>query len=300
MLLDKHKFSSWVQALRLPYFITSIIPILIIFVLAHKLTGIYYWSAISLLLPCQICLHAATNLVNDLHDTLSGVDNHNSIGGSRVVLEGKITLKELRVAAFAFYALSLLFLVIFALKFDRCWVLLLWCFAFFTSYFYVAPPIRYGYRALGEIFVFMSMGPGIIAGGYAAVTNSFSWPAVFISLPMGLMSVAILFFQSLPQIESDGWHGKITLAAKLGKRTSVLITKLTWPVIWCICIFLWLFKIVNWPIWGFVFTFPFYLMLIPRLDNAIFTNNWPWLNQFGWLVQVMFFILSVFLILSVI
>ncbi len=53
-------------------------------------------------------------------------------------------------------------------------------FSAFSSYFYVAPPIRYGYHGLGELFVGINMGPVMVAGTYWVVAGA---PASNLSFP---------------------------------------------------------------------------------------------------------------------
>ena len=48
-------------------------------------------------------------------------------------------------------------------------------FAFCSSLFYTAPPIRYGYHGLGELLVGINMGPVMVAGTYTALTDVRIW-----------------------------------------------------------------------------------------------------------------------------
>jgi 1,4-dihydroxy-2-naphthoate octaprenyltransferase len=164
-----------------------------------------------------------TNLANDYFDHLSGADAGPSIGGSRVVQEGKITLGQLKTAILLLYFVAFL-CGLWILWVSRVWSLgLLMVFAFFSSLFYTAGPVRYGYRGLGELFVGINMGPVMVVGACAALTGEYLARALWLSTPIGVMVAMILFYQSLPDIDEDRITGKRTIAVRVGKDRAIWI-----------------------------------------------------------------------------
>ena len=102
-------------------------------------------------------------------------------------------------------------------------------FAVLSAVFYVAPPIRYGCRGYGELFVCLNMGFIMVMGSYAVMANGFSAQSLALALPVGLMVAGILYYQSLPEIETDLAAGKRTLANILGKAKAELVKRYgTW------------------------------------------------------------------------
>jgi 1,4-dihydroxy-2-naphthoate octaprenyltransferase len=101
------------------------------------------------------------------------------------------------------------------------WLIPLILFSFLSSVFYTAPPIRYGYLGLGEVFVGINMGPVMVAGTAAAVAGHFVPRALWLSVPIGLMVAMILYFQSLPDIKEDRAVGKRTVAVRLGQPAAI-------------------------------------------------------------------------------
>ena len=284
--------SNWACALRLPYFITTLIPCLLAFILAGKETGIWMWPEFLSILAGIFSAHAATNLINDYYDTINGVDNPGSVGGSRVVLDEKLTLADLSRGAVFFYLISLAAFIFFAVQTGRWWVMPGWALGFAASFFYVGPPVAYGYKGWGEPGVFVSTGWLLLLGTFIALTAKFSITALATASIFGLMSAEILFFQSLPQIDTDPLHGKKTLACKLGKAWALKVQSLSWPLIWFGCFMLPAAGLAGWGSMGAVLAFPAYVLLQRRIKSAASSGNFPVLNSEGHLVKVMFIITS--------
>jgi 1,4-dihydroxy-2-naphthoate octaprenyltransferase len=86
-----------------------------------------------------------------------------------------------------------------------------------AGYFYTARPIALAYVALGELTVFLFMGPVIVVGTYYVMALRFSWGAVLASVPLGFLVAGILHANNIRDIETDRLHGKRTLATILGR-----------------------------------------------------------------------------------
>jgi 1,4-dihydroxy-2-naphthoate polyprenyltransferase len=218
--LSRDKLSAWYQASRAPFFVATLIPLVLAAVIAHREGD---WNPVRWLVICfaSFLVHMNTNLANDYFDHLAGADSGDSIGGSRVLQEGKLTLSAIRRAMIVFYFLAL------ACGFWITWVSQVWwlplvmVFSFFSSLFYTAPPVRYGYLGLGELSVGLNMGPIMVAGTASALANGFVPRAVWLSIPIGFMVAMILYYQSLPDIEADEAVGKRTIAVRLGKPAAI-------------------------------------------------------------------------------
>ncbi len=212
--------TAWVQASRVPFFVATLIPLGLGGVVAYTdgSWNLLRWLAV--LLACFL-VHLCTNLANDYFDHLSGADGGESIGGSRVIQEGKITLGQLRNAMIVLYAIALVCGVWVVWDSNLWWLIPLILFSFLSSLYYTAPPIRYGYLGLGEVFVGINMGPVMVAGTAAAVAGHFVPRALWLSVPIGLMVAMILYYQSLPDIKEDRAVGKRTLAVRLGQPVAI-------------------------------------------------------------------------------
>jgi 1,4-dihydroxy-2-naphthoate octaprenyltransferase len=166
-------------------------------------------------------VHLATNLGNDYFDYLSGVDAGDSLGGSRVLQEGKLTPAEIRDAMILCYTVACVLGLWIVWATEVWWLAGVMLFSFFSSLFYTAPPVRYGYLGLGELFVGLNMGPIMVAGAAAVLAGRFVPRALWLSVPVGLMVALILYYQSLSDIDEDLAAGKLTMAARLGRPKAV-------------------------------------------------------------------------------
>ena len=218
--MSRSKLTAWYQASRPPFFVATLIPLALGGVIAHS-DG--YWDTLRwvILLVASFFVHLSTNLVNDYFDYTSGADAGDSIGGSRVLHEGKITLGQIRNAVMLLYALAFAAGLWIVYDSGVWWLPAFMLFAFCSSLFYTAPPIRYGYLGLGELLVAANMGPIMVVGTAAALAGCFLPRSFWLSLPVALMVALILYYQSLPDIEADRAVGKRTLAVRLGKPTAI-------------------------------------------------------------------------------
>ncbi len=89
-----------------------------------------------------------------------------------------------------------------------------------AGYFYTAAP-SLAYIGLGELTVFIFMGPAIVVGAYYVMALSFAWSALWASIPLGFLVAGILHANNIRDIDSDALHGKHTLATILGRRGAV-------------------------------------------------------------------------------
>jgi len=213
-------FRAWCQASRPQFYVATLIPLALGAVLAASENdwNLLRWLAV---LIASFLVHLNTNLANDYFEYFSGADEGDSIGGSRVLQEGKITLTQIRSFMIIAYAIACL-IGIWVLLITRAWWLTgIMIFAFLSSIYYTARPVRYGYHGLGELFVGINMGPVMVVGTYAALTGRFSTRPLWLSIPVGIMVALILYYQSLPDIESDRKIGKYTLAVRLGRKGSL-------------------------------------------------------------------------------
>lgn len=293
----KEQAQAWWQASRPAFYIATLVPLLLGYVAAGKDTGVWKPGIFCLILLCSFFLHLSANLANDVFDHLQGTDSGDNIGGSRALQEGRISLRAYAVALFLLFAGALILggVGVAYTGLYGIWGIVI--FAAFSSFFYVAPPIRYGYRALGEVMVFLNMGVIMTAGTYYTLTGLWSAKAFALSLPVGLMVAGILYYQSLPEIETDKAAGKHTLANVLGPRRASLLFLLWWPAIWLLLLLLFFGGIVAWPVLaGIALSIPLHIKAVFLVRHC--GGDWLSLNAHGHLVRKMYLVCGVFLILG--
>jgi 1,4-dihydroxy-2-naphthoate octaprenyltransferase len=100
-------------------------------------------------------------------------------------------------------------------------ILLFLVIGFFCAYFYTAPPIRFGYRGLGEMAQLLCFGPGIGIGAYYVQAQRISWEAFWGTLPFGIMLFSMITINEIPDYDEDQKGGKLNLVARFGREAGV-------------------------------------------------------------------------------
>lgn len=282
--MNKETLKAWVQASRPPFFVATLIPLVIGWLLARE----HGWHPARFLLVLLACfiVHLATNLANDYFDYIQGTDSGDAIGGSRVIQENKITPALLGRVIFLLYFLAFLISLSIVLGLRLYGLAPLILFSFFSSLFYVAPPIRYGYHGLGELFVALNMGPIMVVGTYWVVAGRPSWEALYVSVPIGLMVASILYYQSLPDMATDAAAGKRTLAVRLGRSGAFRGLIILLLVIYGTIIALVGAGIISFPALFCLLTLPLFVKLIGIVRR---TDDWVLLDQYGKYVRLLYF-----------
>jgi 1,4-dihydroxy-2-naphthoate octaprenyltransferase len=184
-----------------------------------SLDGPFSWTLYLFTLLGGILIHGATNLINDYYDVKSGVDRPDVSTAQyrpHPLMEGVLSLKGVFVASIILYALACA--IGAYLVYDRGCVLIWFMIAgFLFSLTYTAPPLKYKYYALGEIGVFLMWGPLMIEGAYFVQRQAFSLPALWVSLPFGVLVALVLLANNLRDVSHDKREGISTLPMLFSK-----------------------------------------------------------------------------------
>ncbi len=213
------KAGVYVRALRLPFVSASVIPALIAVTWAW-VYGQSFDLLNSLLAVLGVMfLHLGANVINDYFDT-EGSDRINRFptpfsGGSRVVLEGLMTKREILHLALFCFAMAGVFGGILVFR-GRPHVLTLGVVGFLCGFLYSWAPIQLMSRGIGEAVIFFAFGPLITLGTGYAVEGVFSWAYFLMGVPMGFIVTDILWVNEFPDFEADASAGKRNLVVRLG------------------------------------------------------------------------------------
>lgn len=294
--MDKSVLKAWYQASRPPFFVATLIPLIIGGILAGK-EGAWDWTLWLVILLASFMVHLCTNLANDLFDHLAGVDDGDSIGGSRVIQQGKISVKQLAWALVILYGLALVCGLYLLWETRIWWLIPIMLFSFFSSLFYTAPPFRYGYHGLGEFFVGINMGPVMVAGTYWVLTGHLTVEALLVSIPTAVMVAQILYYQSLPDMKIDEATGKRTVAVRLGRRGAFWGLRFFFIAAVVSIVVLSVLKIIH-PL-GLLSLMTLYLF--QRVDRMVSkTENWVELHDKGGKVRKFYLINGLIIITALI
>ncbi len=218
--MSAKKIRSWIQASRLPSQGYIFCPLFLGQALWFSQSGKLNLPLAGLTWLFGLIIQLYIVYANDLADV--AIDRLNSTftpfsGGSRVLVEGKLTVPELRMAVgatvFLNVAIGSCFLILgrpFAPGLILISLMLLWLYSF--------PPVRLSYRGGGEFLQMAGVGLILPVFGYyiqAGALEHFQWRYIAALLPLHL---ACALSTTLPDEPSDRAGGKNTIAVILGGR----------------------------------------------------------------------------------
>lgn len=183
--------------------------------------------AVALLAVTAVFLQILSNLSNELGDTLKGTDAAREGGPMYALNAGLLTISDMKKLIAVFVVLSLLstfFMVYVAFGTPWCMegicFLLLGVAAVISAMRYTLGPSPYGYRALGDIYVFIFFGLTTVLGSYFILAREIpSWLLLLPAAAVGFFSVGVLNINNIRDAKSDALTRK-TVAILLGDKWS--------------------------------------------------------------------------------
>ena len=224
--MNSERFLIWWKAFRFHYASASFMPGILGGMVAWTIDRQFQPGYFLLVMLGLILNHLALNMTDDYYDFRHLVDvfategRNPYAGGSGTLSAGLIQPKGMRQVFTAFYVVAIA-IGLFLGMMRGGFILLLLAFGFFCAFFYTAPPIRFGYRGLGEIAQLLCFGPGIGLGAYYVQTQRISWEAFWGTLPFGIMLFSMITINEIPDYSEDREGGKLNLVARFGRETGV-------------------------------------------------------------------------------
>ncbi|MES2154825.1 MAG: UbiA family prenyltransferase [bacterium] len=210
---------------RLPFLTATLVPILLAAAwIATQPTMTLDWVAFALVLAGGLALHLAANTFNDYWDWRAGTDQANNdyflpfSGGSRSIELGLITPRGMFLVGTASIVVAAA-LGVALIAMGKVWVGAFGAVGALMGFFYTAPPIRLSARrGLGELATFLNFGPLLTAGAIYGISGQVSVNTFLVGIPIGLLTLAILWVNEFPDVAGDLHTGKNHLVATLGTR----------------------------------------------------------------------------------
>ncbi|HOB78839.1 1,4-dihydroxy-2-naphthoate polyprenyltransferase [Ornithinibacter sp.] len=217
--------NQWVAGARPRTLPAAIAPVILGTAAAHLLGRADLALAILALLVA-LSLQVGVNYANDYSDGIRGTDEAR-VGPVRLVgqrLAAPSNVKAAAMLSFAAAAMAGLALV----GLSEAWIMLpLGALSVLAAWRYTGGDNPYGYRGLGEVYVFVFFGLMATLGTLYTQADAVSWFGLIGAIGVGALASAILVANNLRDIPTDIEHGKRTLAVRLGDaRTRTLYVAL--------------------------------------------------------------------------
>jgi 1,4-dihydroxy-2-naphthoate octaprenyltransferase len=171
-----------------------------------------------------IFIQIGTNLANDYSDAKRGADTVDRLGPVRVTASGLAAPRRVLYATWAAFAIAALAGIYLAVEVGPE-ILLIGVASIAAGVLYTGGPKPYGYEGLGELCVFFFFGLVAVNGSYYVQLEEIDALPLLLSIPVGLLSAAILVVNNVRDVDTDRRAGKRTLAVRMGRdRTRTLYT----------------------------------------------------------------------------
>jgi 1,4-dihydroxy-2-naphthoate polyprenyltransferase len=207
---------TWLLAIRPATLPASVSGVLVGLGAARATGAAFRLDAALGCMAVALLLQIAANLANDMSDFKKGADTPDRLGPTRVAAAGLVTVRQLQAAIVVVLAAAALVGGWLALLGGPV-LLVLGAAAIVAALAYTGGPLPYGYRGLGEVFVFIFFGLVAVVGT-AELQSGRLEPLYFLAaIPVGTLTTAILVVNNLRDTDTDRAAGKRTLAVTFGK-----------------------------------------------------------------------------------
>ena len=210
--MKKHTVKDWIVATRPWSFPASAMPVLVSIMWCWAQGfSVNWWFGLWALVNI-IVVHAAGNVWSDIADYRSGVDAADTFG-VRTLVDGQFTPQEFKrlsltlniiavaggLGLVALTGLPLLYIGIAGLLLSLCYSAL-------------------KYKALGDVVIILCYALLPMTGTSFIVTGEILWDVLWLAVPVGLITVAILHANNVRDIETDQRAGINTFPMLTGRR----------------------------------------------------------------------------------
>lgn len=220
------QLKTWISAFRLRTLPLSISGAVVGSSYAHFL-GFFDAVIFVLIILTTLSFQILSNLANDYGDGVKGTDNNSRIGPERALQSGAISPKQMKNAIIINALLStiltlLLIYTAFGVSqlFTSLIFIVLGALSIYAAITYTVGKSAYGYRALGDLMVFLFFGWLSVMGTYFLFAKDFNVILLIPASAIGCLSAAVLNLNNMRDLETDLKSNKITLAGYLGKKSS--------------------------------------------------------------------------------
>lgn len=241
------KTKAWFEAARLRTLPLSISGILVGSFYAYIQVKEFNWWILAFALLTTLGFQVLSNFANDYGDGVKGTDNENRVGPMRAIQSGVITATEMKRGIVITSILSLIAAVaLIYISFGRenfgysVFFFFLGIGAIAAAIKYTVGKSAYGYRGLGDVFVFVFFGLVSVLGCYFLFTKEIDKLLILPAISIGLLSVGVLNLNNMRDQVSDAMSGKNTLVVKLGAKKAkayhyfIIITALLLTLVFAI------------------------------------------------------------------
>lgn len=252
-----NQLTVWLNAFRLRTLPLAASSIIVAGGLAVQYQ-VFNLSIFLLSLMTALLLQILSNLANDYGDALTGADDQHRVGPERAMQSGLISVATMKKAIIAVTVASLIsgvLLLCIAFNNDlKSWLIFLGLgvLAILAAITYTMGKMPYGYRAMGDIAVFLFFGLLGVLGCFYLQALTLPLPIILPAISVGLLSAAVLNVNNMRDVYTDKAANKITLVVLLGRKNAFKYHLVLIAGAMC-CSFAYIYTLENSQFWQYMF-----------------------------------------------
>ena len=275
------KMAAWLRAAHLPLYPITLMAYALGAVAGswpvadlHAKAFLFGYAALFFIELCAV-------LINDFFDYETDRVNKNTgffSGGAPVLVSGRLTFGDMKKGIALALGLALLFGIALAGTTRHIpvrLIALLFGVGLVLAVGYTAPPLRLGYRGLGEVLVAFMHGPFMVVCGYAFQSGTILdlWPWL-LSVPLFLSMLPAVILTGIPDRLADQFAGKRTLAVILGPARAAKLASWLASLALFAALFQWGYPHIGRTfIAGVLLALPNAILLLSALSSLVRSNH---------------------------
>jgi 1,4-dihydroxy-2-naphthoate octaprenyltransferase len=255
-----------IKSMRLRTLPLSLAGVVLGILLATADYKVGVWTAVLIMLT-TVCLQILSNLSNELGDVLHGTDTAERVGPQYGLNSGEMTVRDMKiligifVGACVVSGLAMIWIsfgTLFSLE-SIC-LMLLGAAAILGAMKYTLGRNPYGYRGLGDLFVFIFFGIVSVLGAYFVAAHTLhSWYLLLPAASIGFFSVGVLNVNNIRDMETDAAN-RVTVAIRLGEKRAKIYQTALIALGWAAMIAYAALRFFDPWHWLFVVTLPLFIL----------------------------------------
>lgn len=255
-----------VKSMRLRTLPLSLAGVLLGAKLAWRVWQVDVWVIVLLALT-TVSLQILSNLSNELGDVMHGTDGEDRQGPEYGLNSGALSIRQMKGLIGAFALLCCVFgagmiLVSYGtlLCLPAILLLILGAGAITAAMRYTLGKNPYGYRAMGDFWVFIFFGLVSVMGGYFVCSHTIDdWALALPAAGIGFFSVGVLNVNNIRDMKTDATN-RVTVAIKLGLHRARIYQTVLITLGW-ICLPSYTLMRLNSPVhYIYLITLPLYVI----------------------------------------
>lgn len=209
------------HATRPKFYPASVLPVVVGTSWGVSASGSFDLYIFVLALVATVCVHAASNVLNDVGDEAIGTDPRNEqriypyTGGSRFIQTGILSPRSMARIGITLIAIASIIGILLLIERGPM-VIAFGIAGILLAVLYSLGPVKLSSIGLGEATIVVAFGMLPVTGAAWLQGAPIDASLLLFSIPIGLWVENILLINEVPDMEADGASGKRTFPVRFG------------------------------------------------------------------------------------